>query len=80
MLSAVGLVEQKIIFPKCRRLVSMNPGAVVAYITEMDQQLDISQIDERMHVLEEATANELPRPEEYQAIADRLDKLTIEIQ
>jgi hypothetical protein len=40
-LSAIGSHERKIVLPKCRRLISSNPGAVAAYNAEMDRQFKI---------------------------------------
>eukprot|EP00956_Cyclotella_meneghiniana_P032414 scaffold89146_cov64-Cyclotella_meneghiniana.AAC.5 len=79
-LSAIGSVERKISLPKCRRLVSSNPGAVAAYTVEMERQFDIHRIEERMAEIDDATASQFPIPEEYQIKADQLDKQVIEIQ
>jgi hypothetical protein len=79
-LSAIGSVEQKISLPKCRRLISTNPGAVAAYTAEMERQFDIHQIEQRMAAIDEVTARQFPISEEYQLQSDRLDQQVVEIQ
>jgi hypothetical protein len=76
-LSAIGSVEQKISLPKCRQLISSNPGAVAVYAAEMERQFDIHRIEERLAEIDEATAGQFPIPEEYQIKADHLDKQVI---
>jgi hypothetical protein len=73
-LSVIGSVEHKISLPKCRRLISTNPGAVAAYTVEMERQFDIHQIEQRMIAIDEATAGQFPISEEYQVKSDRLDQ------
>jgi hypothetical protein len=79
-LSAIGSVERKISLPKCRRLISYNPGAVAVYTAEMERQFDLHRIEERLAAIDEATANQFPIPDEYQTQSDQLDKQIIEIQ
>ena len=79
-LSAIGLVERKISLPKCRRLISSNPGAVAVYTAEMERQFDLHRIEERLAAIDDATTNQFPIPDEYQTQSDQLDKQIIEIQ
>jgi hypothetical protein len=80
-LSAIGSHERKIVLPKCRRLISSNPGAVAAYNAEMDRQFKFCRIEERMmQEIDEATEGMFPIPEEYWLKADRLDIQIGEIQ
>ena len=79
-LSAIGSVERKISLPKCRRLISSNPGAVAAYTAEMERQFDIHQIEARLAAIDDATADLFPIPEEYQLSSEKLDQQVTEIQ
>jgi hypothetical protein len=67
-------VERKISLPKCRQLISSNPGAVAVYSAEMEHQFDVHRIEERLAAIDEATINQFPIPDEYQAQSDQLDK------
>jgi hypothetical protein len=72
-LSAIGSHERKIVLPKCRRLISSNPGAVAAYNAEIDRQFKIHRIEDRMQEIDDATQGMFPIPEEYRLQADKLD-------
>lgn len=79
-LSAIGSIEQKIALPKCRRLISSNPGAVEAYLVELERQFDIHRIENRQAAIEKATAGLFPIPEKYRQLSENLDRQTVEIQ
>jgi hypothetical protein len=74
------IYERKIVLPKCRRLISSNPGAVAAYNAKLDRQFKIHRIEERLQAIDEATQRMFPIPEEYQLLSDRLDVQTGKIQ
>jgi len=78
-LSAIGSIERRIVYPPCRRLASTNPGAVAAYVAEMDKQFNIHRIEERLAKIHEETEGMFPLPDEYQNKLDRIDAQTIEI-
>lgn len=78
--SAIGSTERRIVRPECRRLISTNPGAVAAYIAEMDRQFDIHRIEARQQALVDKTEGMFPIPEMYQLKSERLDIQVGQIQ
>lgn len=79
-LSAIGLVERRIVLPGCRRLISSHESSFQAYVAEMNRQFDIHRIEERQDSIDEATKGMFPIPEEYQQLLEQLDVQVSEIQ
>ena len=78
-LSMIGEYQHKVVYPPCRRLSTTNKQSVSRYVHQLERQMYIHRMEERLGDLA-ASVSTYPASPEQQLTAERLDSQLIEMQ
>ena len=78
-LSMIGSYQHKVVYPPCRPLSNKHKQSVARYVSQLERQMDIHRVEDRLSLLE-ASMTSYPASPEQQIAAEHLDTQFVELQ